>query len=70
MSDVSIRTRENGPLLVTGPIKLVDHEGNVFDIGGKETIALCRCGQSKNRPFCDGAHKNCGFVADEKAPVR
>ena len=52
MSDVSIRTRENGPLLVTGPIKLVDHEGNVFDIGGKETIALCRCGQSKNRPFC------------------
>jgi CDGSH-type Zn-finger protein len=69
MSDVSIRTRENGPLLVTGPFKLVDHEGNVFDLAGKETIALCRCGQSQKRPFCDGSHKSCGFVASEKAPV-
>ena len=68
MADVSIRTRENGPLLVTGPITLVDHEGNAFELGAKETIALCRCGQSKNRPFCDGQHKACGFVAGEKAP--
>jgi CDGSH-type Zn-finger protein len=70
MADVSIRTRENGPLLVTGPITLVDHEGNVFELGGKETVALCRCGQSKNRPFCDGSHKACGFVAAERAPAR
>jgi CDGSH-type Zn-finger protein len=67
MPDVSIRTRENGPLLVTGPITLVDPDGNQFDIGGKETVALCRCGQSKNRPFCDGQHKACGFVAGERA---
>jgi len=70
MADVSIRTRENGPFLVTGLITLVDHEGNVFELGGKETVALCRCGQSKNRPFCDGAHKGCGFVAAERAPAR
>jgi CDGSH-type Zn-finger protein len=70
MADVSIRTRENGPFLVTGPFTLVDHEGNVFELGGKETVALCRCGQSKNRPFCDGSHKGCGFVAAERAPAR
>ena len=64
MADVSIRTRENGPLLVTGPITLVDHLGNTFELG-KETVAFCRCGQTKNRPFCDGTHKTCGWVAAE-----
>jgi len=68
MADVSIRTRENGPFLVAGPIQLIDHEGRAFNLGGKETIALCRCGHSKNRPFCDGTHKTCGFIAAEKAP--
>jgi CDGSH-type Zn-finger protein len=70
MPDVSIRARENGPFLVTGPVTLVDHLGNSFELGGKETVALCRCGQSKNRPFCDGAHKSCGFVAGEIAGPR
>lgn len=69
MADVSIRTRENGPYLVTGPITLVDPDGRAFDIGGKETVALCRCGQSKIRPFCDGSHKACGFQAAERAPA-
>jgi CDGSH-type Zn-finger protein len=69
MSEVTIRTRENGPFLVTGPAKLIDADGNVFNLAGKETFALCRCGQSKNRPFCDGTHKTCGFVAAEKAPA-
>jgi CDGSH-type Zn-finger protein len=65
---VSIRTRENGPLLVQGAVQIVDHLGNVFTIPpGKDVIALCRCGQSKNRPFCDGTHKACGFVANETA---
>jgi len=67
MSDVTITARENGPLLVTGPITLVDHEGTAFDLGGKDTIALCRCGASANRPMCDGSHKECGFTAGEKA---
>jgi len=44
MSEVVIKTRENGPLLVTGPIKLTDHLGNVYDLSGKENVALCRCG--------------------------
>ena len=63
-----IRLRENGPLVIQGPIKLVDHQGNEFVIPpGKETVALCRCGHSKNKPFCDGSHRTCGFVAMEVA---
>ncbi|MBX3437902.1 MAG: CDGSH iron-sulfur domain-containing protein [Planctomycetaceae bacterium] len=67
MADVTIQTRENGPFLVSGPVKIVDHQGNEFNLGGKATVALCRCGQSKNRPFCDGAHKECQFIAGETA---
>lgn len=47
---------------------VVDHEGNPFELPtNKPTIALCRCGESKRKPFCDGAHKECGFVAEELA---
>lgn len=67
MSDVTMKLRENGPVLVTGPVSLEDHEGNQFDLEGKETIALCRCGASKTRPFCDGSHRDAGFQACEKA---
>lgn len=65
MSEITIKTRENGPLLVTGPIRLTDHLGNVYDLTGKESVALCRCGQSAKKPFCDGSHRACGFVAAE-----
>ncbi len=67
MADVTIKSNQNGPFLVTGALTLTDHEGNPFDLGGKETIALCRCGTSKNRPFCDGSHKQCGFESAEPA---
>jgi CDGSH-type Zn-finger protein len=67
MSEVTIQTRMNGPFLVSGPAKLVDHEGNAFDLGGKDTFALCRCGTSGNKPFCDGSHKTCGFQAAQTA---
>jgi len=66
MADTTITSRENGPFLVSGPVKVVDHLGNEFDLKGKETFALCRCGHSANRPFCDGAHKGC-FVSNETA---
>ena len=68
MADVTITTRENGPFLVSGPVTIQDHAGGTFNLGGKETVALCRCGSSKNRPFCDGSHKGCGFLAAETAP--
>jgi CDGSH-type Zn-finger protein len=63
-----IRLRENGPLILQGGMTIVDHLGNEFTLPtGKDTIALCRCGQSKNKPFCDGSHRTCGFVAGELA---
>ena len=62
MSEVTIRVRDNGPLLVEGPIRLVDARGNVISLPvNKPAIAFCRCGHSGNKPFCDGTHKTCGF---------
>jgi CDGSH-type Zn-finger protein len=70
MAEVSIRLRENGPLVVEGAFQLVDHQGNVFSaVSEKPAVALCRCGHSKNKPFCDGTHRTCGFVAGETAPT-
>lgn len=68
MSDVVIKTRENGPLLVTGEVTLIDHRGQKYDLSGQPNIALCRCGGSKKRPFCDGSHRHNGFQAGELAP--
>jgi CDGSH-type Zn-finger protein len=66
--NVTIRTRKNGPFVVEGPITVVDHEGNAFALSAdKPAIALCRCGQSTRRPFCDGTHNRCGFEAAELA---
>ena len=68
MPDVTIKCRENGPLLVSGPITLCDHAGNQYDLTGKENVALCRCGGSHKKPFCDGSHKTSGFQAAETVP--
>ncbi len=68
MSEVRIRLRDNGPLVVEGLIQLVDAEGNSFVADAtKPAIALCRCGASGNKPFCDGSHKECGFSSAERA---
>jgi len=65
-----IRIRENGPLVVEMPVQIVDHLGNPYPIApGKELVALCRCGASANKPFCDGAHKGCGFQGGNPAPA-
>jgi CDGSH-type Zn-finger protein len=64
-----IRCRENGPLVIEGPVIVTDHQGNAFPLPpGKDKVALCRCGHSKTRPFCDGSHRSCGFQAAELAP--
>ena len=65
---VRIRLRDDGPLIVEGPVELVDGEGNNYPIDpAKPAIALCRCGATGNRPFCDGSHKDCGFDAVDRA---
>lgn len=68
MSDVKISIRDHGPFLIEGPVTLVDADGKEFPIDpSKPAIALCRCGHSSNRPFCDGSHKACGFESAERA---
>jgi CDGSH-type Zn-finger protein len=63
----SITMRRNGPLLVQGDMTLLDHEGNVIE-PPKRPFALCRCGQSDKRPFCDGTHGRVGWC-DSAAEV-
>jgi CDGSH-type Zn-finger protein len=64
---VTIRCRENGPLLVQGPVQILDTQGNPFTLpADKPAVALCRCGNSANKPFCDGAHKANGFIVCDK----
>ena len=53
---------ENGPLLVRGDFTLMTPDGEVID-PGRATVALCRCGRSAAKPFCDGTHKAIGFTA-------
>jgi CDGSH iron-sulfur domain-containing protein 3 len=65
---VIIKTTEHGPLRVKGPAILVDADGTPFTVHRK-TFFLCRCGASRNKPFCDGSHKTIGFRAAERATV-
>ncbi len=65
--EVQITIRPTGPYIVKGPISLRDAAGNEFDLAGKETIALCRCGGSTTKPFCDGTHSIIGFLAASEA---
>ncbi len=58
----SITPYRDGPLLVRGDFRLQDQDGNEID-PGRDTVALCRCGKSRMRPFCDGSHKLVGFRA-------
>ena len=68
MADVSIKVLTNGPYLVSGPIALADADGNAIAIpAGRTSVALCRCGASVTKPFCDGTHSKIGFDAASKA---
>jgi CDGSH-type Zn-finger protein len=69
MKDVVITPYRDGPLIVRGPFKLSDQDGNEI-AAGRETIALCRCGKSRMRPFCDGTHKVVRFRAPSGAEER
>ena len=63
---VTIKVRESGPYLVRGSVTLTDADGNVYTVEGPN-IALCRCGGSQTKPFCDASHKTNGFCATERA---
>jgi CDGSH iron-sulfur domain-containing protein 3 len=57
---VEIKVRDDGPLKVTGPVRVVDADGRAFPLP-EGPIALCRCGRSRTKPFCDASHRATGF---------
>jgi CDGSH-type Zn-finger protein len=63
----TIRLRLNGPIVIEGEdTVVVDWDGRPYPID-RRPIALCRCGQSSRKPFCDGTHRTCGFVGNQDA---
>jgi len=62
MNQARITPYRDGPYIVRGDFTITDQHGNAID-PGRGTIALCRCGRSQTRPFCDGTHKLVGFRA-------
>jgi CDGSH-type Zn-finger protein len=67
VAETLITPYRDGPLIVRGPFKIVDQDGNEIEAEG--TIALCRCGKSRLRPFCDGTHNlvrfRCPSIAEQ-----
>lgn len=61
MAEVRIQICEDGPLLVSGVFSLVDHQGARVPSPRENVVALCRCGLSATKPFCDGSHRREGF---------
>ena len=64
-----ILIRNNGSIRVEGDFELFDHDGNKFDLAGRTAISLCRCGGSKDKPFCDSTHKTNGWQSTVVARV-
>lgn len=76
---VTIRCRRDGPLVVElAPdvaaqgtvLRVTDHEGGEYPLpAGDRPLALCRCGTTATKPFCDGSHRRHGFEASDTAPA-
>ena len=62
-----ITVNPNGPLRLEGEFEIADSSGKTYGLAGRTVISLCRCGQSANRPFCDGSHARTGFVCAPEA---
>jgi CDGSH-type Zn-finger protein len=67
MPDTKIAVRNHGPLRIEGSFAIEDAVGKKFDLAGRTVISLCRCGQSENKPFCDGSHGRAGFQSAVEA---
>ena len=66
MSKTKLTINRNGSIKIDGEFEITDADGNVYDLQGRTSLGLCRCGLSANKPFCDGSHRN-GFEHDAKA---
>ncbi len=56
MPTTKITVNNNGSLKIEGDFELVDKAGNSYGLQGRTVVGICRCGLSKNKPFCDGSH--------------
>ena len=65
MDAPTITPTDNGPYLVHGAVTLLDSEGKLYEAG--DSVALCRCGRSSTKPFCDGTHEKENFAAVDRA---
>jgi CDGSH-type Zn-finger protein len=64
MAEGKITVRNDGPLKIEGDnIMIVDQDGKAYGLAGRTVISLCRCGQSANKPFCDGSHARVAFAS-------
>lgn len=62
-----ITVNHNGSIRVEGEFEILDPNGKPFGLAGRAQISLCRCGQSANKPFCDGSHRRVGFTDQVEA---
>jgi len=56
MATTTITVNNNGSLKIEGDFEIRDRQGNLYDLAGRNVVGICRCGLSKNKPFCDGSH--------------
>jgi len=61
MPSTKITVNNDGSIRVEGDFELCDPAGQAFGLSGRTVVGLCRCGQSQNKPFCDGSHRAAGF---------
>lgn len=59
-----ITVKNNGSIKIEGDFELFDQSGGKYDLAGRTAISLCRCGLSKDKPFCDHSHRNSGFASE------
>ncbi len=67
MAATTIMIRTDGSIRIEGDFQIVDQDGKPFGLAGRTKIALCRCGHSENKPFCDGTHKRINFQSTIQA---
>ena len=59
-----ITVKNNGSIRIEGDFEIFDQNGGKYDLAGRTAISLCRCGLSKDKPFCDSSHREAGFVSE------
>ena len=69
MSKTTLTINSNGSVKIEGDFEIVDRNGGVYGLQGRTVLSICRCGLSKNKPFCDGMHRKIGFDTKEN-PIK